>query len=706
MQDDAPDLSVSRLTVKADVTNGASSTQTAVVSATITPPGGGAPISVHRSVTIPAGATRTVAFEPADDPSLVLRDPQVWWPYQMGDQPLYRLQAAVEQGGVRTAAPVETFGIRTVTTRLVGPSKLAPEGVRSFAVNGVPIVIRGAGWSEDLFLHYSSRDTAQQIPLIKNMGLNAIRTEGKEMPGDFYEQMDRAGILIDAGFQCCDRWQLPQSGRGVTPNDYRVLELSARTIGERLRDHPSVINYSWSDNAPTPKQEQVSAQGFDQADFADPVIASAEYKASPIYGQAGEKEGPYDWVPPAYWYDTTHSSASGGDPSLTNVGGSWGFDSEQSAGDTVPTLDSIQRFLSAHEQTELWKSPAYNQYHTNYEPGHHGYNFGTLFNLDRAIEQRYGSWSELDRYVQEAQVQNYEDVRAQFEAFIDHSTNTPTPATGTIYWMLNKGWPSMLWTLYNDDFDQAGSYFGAQEANRSVHALYAYDDGSVTLDNLTGAAQPGLSVESDVVDLSGHVSDHQVASGITLASQGVRNAVLTPKVPAPTTPPARASTYFVELLVRRQGRIIDRNVYWLSTQSDVVNWPRTEGNPQAVMTRYADLRDLRGLASVRVHASATTRDQAGSQGAEDVTQVRITNPTHSGSVAFFLRADVRRGTATGAELPGDGEVLPITWSANDITLRPGESQTLTATYRTSLLRGTHPVVSLSGWNVAPSDVAA
>ena len=28
------------------------------------------------------------------------------------------------------------------------------------------------------------------------------------MPDDFYQQMDRAGIMIDAGFQCCDEWQL------------------------------------------------------------------------------------------------------------------------------------------------------------------------------------------------------------------------------------------------------------------------------------------------------------------------------------------------------------------------------------------------------------------------------------------------------------------------------------------------------------------
>jgi len=40
-------------------------------------------------------------------------------------------------------------------------------------------------------------------------------------------------------------------------------------------------------------------------------------------------------------------------------------------------------------------------------------------------------------------------------------------------------------------------------------------------------------------------------------------------------------------------------------------------------------------------------------------------------------------------------VLPIVWSDNDITLWPGESETLTATYSASQLRAT-PVVSVCG----------
>jgi exo-1,4-beta-D-glucosaminidase len=727
VQDDAPDLSSAALTVKADVTNHAGTAQTGELSAVIQPPRGW-PIRVSRSVTVAPGATQTFTFTPSDDPSLDIRHPSVWWPYEMGGQPLYGLHTALTQRGAAPDTESETFGIRTITTRLVGATSsdgLAPSGSRQFIVNGVPVMFRGGGWSENLLLHYSSADTADQISLIKNLGLNGIRTEGKQMPDDFYEQFDRAGILIDGGFQCCDAWQ-PRRRSTLTPQQFAVLGNSALTIGENLRNHPSILNFSWSDNPPVAQQELASLQGFQQADFQDPLIASAEYKSDPgpsatptsnvgtgpVLGPSGEKEGPYDWVPPSYWYDRTHFDPT--DSTRTNVGGAWAFNSESSAGDTVPTLDSIQRWLSPAEQNQLWTNPDYNQYHLNYEPDlpspdNDGYSFGTLHDLDQAITARYGAWSSLAQYVEEAQVQNYETQRAQFEGYIDHSTDATAPSTGVVYWQLNKGWPSLLWDLYNYDYDQAGSYFGAKKANEPLHVLYTYDDGSVSVDNLSGQSAHGLSVESKVYAVNGTLLDDQTANGVSVDSQGVAQDLLHPVVPVATTPPMPAQTYFVELLLTRHGLLVDRNVYWLSTQQDVVDWNATlsQDYPQATMTQYANLTQLQSLGGATVRVTAYTRPSwSWGRGGDTETDVTITNTSSQSTVAFFLRADVRRGSATGVPAAGDNQVVPITWSDNDVTLWPGESETLRATYRRADLHGAAPVVSVSGWNLATQDVPA
>ena len=67
---------------------------------------------------------------------------------------------------------------------------------------------------------------------------------------------------------------------------------------------------------------------------------------------------------------------------------------------------------------------------------------------------------------------------------------------------------------------------------------------------------------------------------------------------------------------------------------------------------------------------------------------------------------MRRGSSAGQPLAGDNQVLPILWSQNDLTLWPGESQTITARYDRAALRGAQPVVTLSGWNAAQQSVGA
>jgi exo-1,4-beta-D-glucosaminidase len=722
-QNDAADMSSSALTVNADVTNHAAVPQTGTVTATITKPGGKGTITVSTQATVAAGSTQTVTFDPSSYRQLTIEHPQLWWPYQMGGQPLYELKASVAEGQhVDDVSPSSDFAIRSVTTMLTKPTDIAADGVRVMEVNGVPIQFRGGGWAENLFLHYSATDTANQIQVVKSLGVNGIRTEGKEMPQSWYDAMDKAGIMVDAGFQCCDKWAPSSRGTGVLTQEYHVLYLSALKIGERLRDHPSVVDYSWSDNPPTKEQELVSSQGFSQAGFQDPIVSSAEYNGAANYGSSGEKEGPYDWVPPSYWFDTTHGTYNGDDDdsTITNDGGAWGFDSEQGSGDSVPTIDSLDRFMSPSDQASLWECPGDHQFHTNYESStgncpqtgngtgapvigsHQGYSFGTLDNLDTAIQNRYGAWNSLDQYVEEAQVQNYENTRAQFEAYADNWENGPTPATGTIYWQMNKGWPTLLWDLYNSDYDEAGAYFGAKKANESLHVMYSLGTGKVGVDNLTGASQQDLSVESRVYNLAGQVTSDQTASGLNLATQQVDASALTPKVPAATAPPAPAQTYFIELILRQHGQIVDRNVYWMSTQPDVIDWDSTLGNPQAnngsPLSQYADMTALQGLPSEQAKVTAATTAEPGNSG-QDVTHLTITNPASNPSVALFLRADIRRGTAAGQPDSGDSEVLPVSYSDNDITLWPGQSETITATYAASGLKGAVPVVSVYGWNV-------
>jgi exo-1,4-beta-D-glucosaminidase len=115
------------------------------------------------------------------------------------------------------------------------------------------------------------------------------------------------------------------------------------------------------------------------------------------------------------------------------------------------------------------------------------------------------------------------------------------------------------------------------------------------------------------------VTNDQTSPAETLASQQVLNNVLTPVVP--TTP--AGATYFVELLLKQNGTLIDRNVYWLSTTPDVVNWSKSLDKPVGVISTYANLTGLKTLPTSSISASATTAQQSGPDGADLATTVTI-----------------------------------------------------------------------------------
>ena len=61
------------------------------------------------------------------------------------------------------------------------------------------------------------------------------------------------------------------------------------------------------------------------------------------------------------------------------------------------------------------------------------------------------------------------------------------------------------------------------------------------------------------------------------------------------------------------------------------------------------------------------------------------------SIAFFLRLQV---TGRGGE-----EALPVLWEDNYVSVLPGETRVLSATYNIRDLGGAPPRVVVTGWNV-------
>src|SRR6185312_8869227 len=139
---------------------------------------------------IAANSTSTVTFNTTNTPALRIVGPNLWWPAGMGAHPLYTATMQASVGGNVSDSASATFGIRSVT------SGTNSNGARYYKVNGKNVLIRGGGWSPDMFLRSDPNRLAQEFQVIVHMGLNAIRQEGKLETPEFYDLADQNGIML------------------------------------------------------------------------------------------------------------------------------------------------------------------------------------------------------------------------------------------------------------------------------------------------------------------------------------------------------------------------------------------------------------------------------------------------------------------------------------------------------------------------------
>lgn len=652
------DLKTADLTVAEKVTNqGATAHQ---VSVAVRLSGHGTPINVQQQVTVAAHSSRTVTFSSPDYAALSVSRPAVWWPIGQGAHPLYTAAATAKIGTQLADQSAATFGIRTVT------SSIRPGGGRLFVVNGRSVPIRGGGWAPDMFLRDDPTRIAAQLSYVADLGLNTIRLEGKLENPDFFDQADQAGIMVLAGWECCDKWEA-WAGTGGEPwdaHDRATAVRSAQSEAVLLRDHPSVVAFLiGSDNAPPTDIAQAYVDAFASNDWSVPLVAAASDATSTATGPSGMKmNGPYAWVPPNYWYNT--------DPAL---GGAVGFSSEISAGESIPRMSVLRTFLSNEDLQQLWRSPQGAQYHA----GRTSTEFQNLSIYDKALTARYGRPTSAADYVRKAQLAGYEATRSQFEAYASRAT-AAQPATGVIYWMLNSAWPSLHWNLYDYSLAQSGSYFGAKKADETLHVQYDYAGHALVVNHSPAKVTGPLTVKMLLRNLDGTVRAQSTHAVATVGA----NASVSVNLPSATL----SRTYFVELsLTDAHGAVVSRNVYWDSTHRDVLDVDKSEW----YYTPESQAADLTGLATLDpatvTHAVTSTVATTGG-----TTTVTLHN---TGSVPAV---DVHAAVTAGA---GGSEVLPVIWSDNDVTLFPGQSIVLTAHYAVSGLHGKTAVLAVDGFNL-------
>src|SRR5213075_1424792 len=147
----------------------------------------------------------------------------------------YLAIVSLQAGGKTVDTYATAFGIRTIKF----------DAGNGFLLNGQRLKIQGVCDHHDLGPLGSAlnlRALERQLEILKEMGVNAIRTSHNPPAPELLELADRMGFLVmDEAFDC---WK-----RGKKKNDYHLLfddwsEKDLRAMVRRDRNHPSIILWS------------------------------------------------------------------------------------------------------------------------------------------------------------------------------------------------------------------------------------------------------------------------------------------------------------------------------------------------------------------------------------------------------------------------------------------------------------------------------
>jgi exo-1,4-beta-D-glucosaminidase len=517
-----------------------------------------------------------------------------------------------------------------------------------------------------MMLRETSQRLHDELRYVRDMGLNTVRLEGKLETKEFFDLADHDGILVMAGWCCCDFWERWPRWK---PADYEIAQQSLRDQIYRLRSHPSLVMWlNGSDNPPPPDVEQMYLNIEKQLLWPNPVVSSATGKPTSVTGASGVKmTGPYEYVAPGYWEEDTLRGQGQPEHKQCNpggCGGAYGFNTETSMGPAVPPIESI---LAMVGKDHLWPLDEVWNYHAG------GGEFKTIKVFSEALANRYGKSNSAEDFAEKSQLQTYEGIRAMYEAY----SRNKYKATGVIQWMLNNAWPSMIWHLYDYYLRPGGGYFGAKRAMEALHPIYGYDDHSIWVvsSQYTEAKDLKLITKIYNLDMSEKFSHEDKLDAPPDSTAKI--------LPLPQIE-GLSPTYFLLLrLEDSAGKLVGSNFYWLSTKPETIDWSKSTWWMTPTES-FADFTALSQLPKVKLKVTEHTERQ----GDDSITRVVVENP--SKSLAFFVR--LKLDDAKGEE------ILPVVWEDNYISLLPGEKRELTATYRTAGLEGKTPAIEAIGWN--------
>jgi len=344
--------------------------------------------------------------------AFTIKDPQLWWPNDMGKQNLYRLRVSfVPKSGISADFKETTFGIRTIQMAPLPGGPYPDKYNWTYVINGKPHFVKGNGWcTMDPLMDFSRARYDRFLSLAKLQHIQMMRAWGCGMPetDDFYDLCDRYGIMI------MQEWPTAWNSHETQP--FEVLQETIELNTLRIRNHPSLVMYGGGNESWNPFGKAIDMMGRKSIE----LDGTRPFHRGEPWGGSNHNY--------SCWWKSAHL-----DYNLNMTSSFWG----EFGIAAFPVKESVLRYLPESEKLK-WPPD------TTQSLVHHTPIFGTAMEMERL--NQYSGYlmpnDNLDQLITGSQLAQVVAVRHTLERA---RTRWPE-CSGALYYKMNDNYPAVSWS--------------------------------------------------------------------------------------------------------------------------------------------------------------------------------------------------------------------------------------------------------------------
>ena len=480
-------------------------------------------------ITLSPFEKKTVSLNP-----LAVKNPRLWWPNGIGEQPLYDMNLSFEIGNQVSDRERLRYGIREITS-----DKCPDNGGRRFFVNGQKIYVTGGNYiNSDWLLRLSPERYRDEVRFHAEMNLRMIRVWGGalvERP-EFYNACDEFGILVFQDLwgsgDCNGAWEDPtkmdsRERRWEYPDNHDLFIASVEDQVKMIRNHPSLCFWCGANEWPLAKDidQCLRKEVFPQLDperlfvsFSTDTLFTRNY-----LGDNGD--GPYGIQEPEWFFSFRSHPFN---PEAGSVGS--------------PEVESMREMMTEQDLAGFPRKGFTRNYTWRY---HKDLGYGDHL-------ERYGEVKDIETYCKYAQVVNYDQYRSFMEGWASHMWDW---YTGILIWKTQNPWTSLRGQMYDWSLDVNASLYGTRKGCEPLHAYYNPVTRKAGLLNTTLKDYTDLSIIARIYNLEGKLLWEKE----TRASAKANTVQELLDIPVPE---GIQGAYFLRLALNADVP----NIYWLTTE--------------------------------------------------------------------------------------------------------------------------------------------